>query len=142
MNEPPPTVRRATVADLTVLARFGFALGQLHVGFDGEGFAVPPGGESAHAAFFQAELQSPDVVLLIAEACPYGRDTDRTGGVKRELPHANWTHRAHLAVGVHDVRHRGLAGALQQMRERIKAYNLACGDSWLSRLPGCSVFAL
>jgi hypothetical protein len=45
------------------------------------------------------------------------------------LPRANWTHRAHLAVGVHYVRHRGLDGALQQMRERIQAYNLACGDS-------------
>jgi hypothetical protein len=44
------------------------------------------------------------------------------------LPRAHWTHRAHLAVGVHYVRHRGLAGALQRMRERIQAYNLACGD--------------
>jgi hypothetical protein len=44
------------------------------------------------------------------------------------LPRANWTHRAHLAVGVHYVRHRGLDGALQQMRQRIQAYNLACGD--------------
>jgi hypothetical protein len=44
------------------------------------------------------------------------------------LPRANWTHRAHLAVGVHYVRHRGLAVALQRMRERIQAYNLACGD--------------
>lgn len=44
------------------------------------------------------------------------------------LPRANWTHRAHLAVGVHYVRHRGLAGALQRMRERIQAYNLAWGD--------------
>ncbi|WP_216907047.1 hypothetical protein [Synechococcus sp. CCY 0621] len=43
MNAPPLTVRRATHADLTVLARFGFALGQLHVGFDGARFAVPPG---------------------------------------------------------------------------------------------------
>ena len=44
------------------------------------------------------------------------------------LPRANWTHRAHLAVGVHYLRHRGLDGALQQMRQRIQAYNLACGD--------------
>jgi hypothetical protein len=44
------------------------------------------------------------------------------------LPRANWTHRAHLAVGVHYVRHRGLDRALQRMRERIQAYNLACGD--------------
>ncbi len=70
MNELPLTVRRATPADLTVLARFGFALGQLHVGFDGERFAVPPGGEGAYAAFFQEELQRPEVVLLIAEAGP------------------------------------------------------------------------
>ncbi len=44
------------------------------------------------------------------------------------LPRANWTHRAHLAVGVHYVRHWGLDGALQRMRERIQAYNLAWGD--------------
>ncbi|MEA5415272.1 hypothetical protein [Synechococcus sp. BA-132 BA5] len=44
------------------------------------------------------------------------------------LPRANWTHRAHLAVGVHDVRHWGLDGALQPMRQRLQAYNLACGD--------------
>jgi hypothetical protein len=44
------------------------------------------------------------------------------------LPRANWTHRAHLAVGVHYLRDRGLVGALQQMRERLQAYNLACGD--------------
>jgi hypothetical protein len=44
------------------------------------------------------------------------------------LPRANWTHRAHLAVGVHYVRQRGLDGALQQMRERLQAYNLAFDD--------------
>lgn len=44
------------------------------------------------------------------------------------LPRANWTHRAHLAVGVHYIRHWGLDGALLRMRERIQAYNLACGD--------------
>ncbi len=44
------------------------------------------------------------------------------------LPRANWTHRAHLAVGVHYLRHRGLDGALQRMRQRLQAYNLACGD--------------
>lgn len=44
------------------------------------------------------------------------------------LPRANWTHRAHLAVGVHYLRHRGLDGVLQRMRQRLQAYNLACGD--------------
>lgn len=70
MSEPSLTVRRATDADLSVLARFGLALAQLHVGFDGKRFAVPPGGESAYLAFFRAELQRPEVVLLIAEAGP------------------------------------------------------------------------
>ncbi len=70
MNEPALTVRRATDADLTVLARYGFALAQVHVGFDGDRFAAPPGGEGAYAAFFRAELQLPEVVLLIAEAGP------------------------------------------------------------------------
>ncbi len=44
------------------------------------------------------------------------------------LPRSHWTHRAHLAVGVHYLRHWGLDGALQRLRERIQAYNLACGD--------------
>ena len=70
MNQHPLTVRQATDADLVVLARFGFALGQLHVGFDADRFAVPPGGEGAYAAFFREELQRPEVVLLIAEAGP------------------------------------------------------------------------
>jgi GNAT superfamily N-acetyltransferase len=67
VNEPLLTVRRATATDVPVLARYGVALARLHVGFDGERFAVPPGGEGAYAAFFQAELQRPEVVLLIAE---------------------------------------------------------------------------
>jgi GNAT superfamily N-acetyltransferase len=70
VNEPPLTVRRATDTDLPLLARYGFALARLHVGFDAERFAVPPGGEAAYAAFFQAELQRPEVVLLIAEVGP------------------------------------------------------------------------
>ncbi|MCP9930483.1 hypothetical protein KBY82_06775 [Cyanobium sp. AMD-g] len=44
------------------------------------------------------------------------------------LPRANRTHRAHLAVGVHYLRDWGLDGALPRMRERLQAYNLACGD--------------
>nr|WP_286195688.1 GNAT family N-acetyltransferase [Synechococcus sp. CCAP 1479/9] len=42
----------------------------MHVGFDGDRFAAPPGGEGAYAAFFREELQRPEVVLLIAEAGP------------------------------------------------------------------------
>ncbi len=67
VHEQPLTVRRATDTDLPLLARYGVALARLHVGFDGERFAVPPGGEGAYAAFFQAELQRPEVVLLIAQ---------------------------------------------------------------------------
>lgn len=70
MTEPPLTVRQAQEADLPHLARYGLALGQLHVSFDGERFATPPGGESAYAAFFRAEMQRPEVVLLIAELGP------------------------------------------------------------------------
>jgi GNAT superfamily N-acetyltransferase len=68
VHEPLLTVRRATATDVPVLARYGVALARLHVGFDADRFAVPPGGEGAYAAFFQAELQRPEVVLLIAEA--------------------------------------------------------------------------
>ncbi|MFN9621133.1 MAG: GNAT family N-acetyltransferase [Synechococcaceae cyanobacterium] len=70
MTEAPLTVRQAQDADLPHLARYGLALGRLHVGFDGQRFATPPGGESAYAAFFRAELQRPEVALLIAELGP------------------------------------------------------------------------
>jgi GNAT superfamily N-acetyltransferase len=70
MTEPPLTVRRAQATDLALLASYGFALGRLHVGFDGERFATPPGGESAYAEFFRAQMQRPEVVVLIAELGP------------------------------------------------------------------------
>lgn len=70
MTESPLTVRRAEETDLAVLARFGFALGQLHIGFDDARFAVPPDGENAYAAFFRAEIQREEVMLLIAEIGP------------------------------------------------------------------------
>ncbi|MEB3317729.1 MAG: hypothetical protein VKO39_06275 [Cyanobacteriota bacterium] len=81
MTEPSLTVRQAQEADLPHLARYGLALGQLHVGFDGERFSTPPGGESAYAAFFRAEMQRPEVVLLIAELGPQpvGRQISMSG---------------------------------------------------------------
>ena len=44
------------------------------------------------------------------------------------LPYENWTHRAHLAVAVYYTRTHSFKDALSQIRSRIKAYNLACGD--------------
>lgn len=70
MTEAPLTVRQAQAADLPSLARYGFALGRLHAGFDAERFTTPPDGENAYAAFFQAEMQRPEVAVLIAELGP------------------------------------------------------------------------
>lgn len=44
------------------------------------------------------------------------------------LPYENWTHRAHLAVAVYYVRTLSFDDALTQIRSRINAYNIACGD--------------
>ena len=63
-------MRQAQETDLPHLARYGFALGRLHVGFDGERFATPQGGESAYAEFFRAEMQRPEAVLLLAVLGP------------------------------------------------------------------------
>jgi len=44
------------------------------------------------------------------------------------LPYENWTHRAHLAVAMYYVRSLSFEEALSQLRLRINAYNVACGN--------------
>lgn len=44
------------------------------------------------------------------------------------LPYENWTHRAHLAAAVNYVRNLSYDDGLTQIRSRINAYNVACGD--------------
>jgi hypothetical protein len=44
------------------------------------------------------------------------------------LPYENWTHRAHLAVAIYYVRKLSFQDGLTQIRSRINAYNVACGD--------------
>ena len=41
----------------------------------------------------------------------------------RTLPHGEWTHHAHLSVGMWHVHHFGAAEALEQLRERIRRLN-------------------
>lgn len=43
------------------------------------------------------------------------------------LPKEEWTHLAHLIVGLHTVRHHGLAESFGLMRSGIKRYNLSVG---------------
>lgn len=43
-------------------------------------------------------------------------------------PHDRWTHRAHLAVGLHYARELPFDEALQRLRRNINSYNKACGD--------------
>ncbi len=45
----------------------------------------------------------------------------------RTLPKSEWTHEAHLIVGLWYVMHEPLPSALVSMRERIRAYNEASG---------------
>jgi hypothetical protein len=41
----------------------------------------------------------------------------------RTLPHAQWTHAAHLAVGAWYVHHHGAAAALARLRDEIRRLN-------------------
>lgn len=43
------------------------------------------------------------------------------------LPKAEWTHEAHLRVGLWYCAHRGAANALSRLREGIRRYNEAVG---------------
>ena len=43
------------------------------------------------------------------------------------LPKEEWTHLAHLIVGLHTVRHHGLEESFAIMRHGIKRYNLSVG---------------
>lgn len=47
----------------------------------------------------------------------------------RTLPKRDWTHEAHLAVGLWHVREFGFDEALRRMREGICAYNEAVGTA-------------
>lgn len=45
----------------------------------------------------------------------------------RTLPKAEWTHEAHLCVGLWHVFHLGAPAAMEALRERIKGYNASVG---------------
>src|SRR5262245_1666926 len=62
------TVRRATAADLASLGRLGALLVRQHYDFDPRRFLAPTGNTPDHyAAFLGAQLDDPDVLLLVAE---------------------------------------------------------------------------
>jgi hypothetical protein len=46
---------------------------------------------------------------------------------ERTLPKSEWTHEAHLRVGLWHVVHHGPAAALELLRARISAYNVSVG---------------
>lgn len=49
------------------------------------------------------------------------------GLIERTLPKSEWTHEAHLRVGLWHVMHHGPAAALELLRGRISAYNVSVG---------------
>lgn len=55
--------------------------------------------------------------------------TDRLAAAfcDRTLPKEQWTHEAHLRVGLWHLLHHAAGDALVLLRARIAAYNLACG---------------
>jgi len=56
-------------------------------------------------------------------------DTLVAAFLARTLPKPEWTHVAHLRVGLWHVRRFGEIGALTALRERIPAYNEAVGTA-------------
>lgn len=49
------------------------------------------------------------------------------GFCDRTLPKAQWTHEAHLRVGLWHLLHYASPEALTLLRERIRQYNVVCG---------------
>ncbi len=67
-DTPAATIRPATPADLPALGRLGALLVRMHHDFDPERFiAAMPGTEEAYASFLGAQLEDPNVVVLVAE---------------------------------------------------------------------------
>lgn len=62
------TIRPATAADLPAISQLGALLVRTHHDFDPERFIpATPQTEGAYAAFLGAQLEDPDVLILIAE---------------------------------------------------------------------------
>ncbi len=67
-DTPAATIRHATPSDLPAVGRLGALLVRTHHGFDPERFiAALPGTEQAYASFLGAQLEDPNVVVLVAE---------------------------------------------------------------------------
>ena len=65
---PAATIRPATPADVPALGRLGALLVRMHHDFDPERFiAALPGTEQAYGAFLGAQIEDPNVVVLVAE---------------------------------------------------------------------------
>ena len=65
---PAITIRPAAPADLPVIGRLGALLVRMHHDFDPKRFVAPiPNTEPAYASFLGAQLQEPNVVVLVAE---------------------------------------------------------------------------
>lgn len=65
---PAVTIRPATPADLDALGWLGALLVRMHHDFDPQRFiAAPPGVEQGYAAFLGTQLETPNVVVLVAE---------------------------------------------------------------------------
>lgn len=63
-----PVVRRATAADLPGIGRLGALLVEEHYAFDPKRFlAARPGTPAGYASFMSAQLEDPDVTVLVAD---------------------------------------------------------------------------
>ncbi len=67
-SQTGPIVRRATPADLPTIGRLGALLVEEHYEFDPRRFlAARPGTPEGYASFMGAQLEDPDVAVLVAD---------------------------------------------------------------------------
>jgi ribosomal protein S18 acetylase RimI-like enzyme len=67
-SQTGPIVRRATPADLPTVGRLGALLVEEHYGFDPRRFlSARPGTPAGYASFMSAQLEDPDVAVLVAD---------------------------------------------------------------------------